>query len=455
MMIFKKAIPRRAFLGGMGATVALPLLDAMVPALALVREDPTAKLAQRWVVVNTPNGVIMEAWGAPAGEGGAVMELGPILEPLAPFRDRLLLINGLAQHPAVKRDGEVGGDHPRASATYLTCTHPKETGGADIGANISIDQVAAREFSKNTQLGSLELGMENHEVLGACEANYSCAYYNTLSWRDPKTPLMTEHNPRVVFERLFGAGDSTDPAERLARMGRRRSILDFVSESAALLRRELGPSDNAKVSQYLDSVRDVERSIQVAEERVSSSPEMPSLSRPAGVPATFEEHIQLMFDLVALAFQSDMTRIVTFMYGQEMGGLSYPQLGYPDNFHALTHHQGDRKLIDACIEIETYNTKMFSYLVEKLRSTPEGDGSLLDNSLLQFGTALGDGNLHSHYDIPVLLVTGGPGQIKGGRHLRFPVEKNIPLANMYLTIMDKLGIPLESFGDSTGRLDLS
>ena len=454
MMIFKKAIPRRAFMRGIGATVVLPLLDAMVPALAVVRDDPPAKLAQRWVVVNVPNGVIMDAWGAPTGEGG-VMELGPILEPLAPYRDRILLIDGLAQNAAVKREGEVGGDHPRASAAYLTCTHPKETGGADIAANISIDQVAAREFGKQTQLASLELGVENHEVLGACEANYSCAYYNTLSWRDPKTSLMTEHNPRLVFERLFGASDSTDPAERLARMGRRRSILDFVSEDAALLRRELGPSDNAKVSQYLDAVREAERSIQVAEEQVSSSREMPSLSRPAGVPATFEEHIHLLFDLVALAFQGDLTRIVTFMYGQEMGGLSYPQLGYPDSYHALTHHQGNRKMVQGCIEIEAYNTKMFSYLVEKLQSTPEGDGSLLDRTVIQYGPSLGDGNLHSHYNIPVLLVTGAPGQIKGGRNLRYPVEKRIPMANMYLTIMDKLGIPLESFGDSTGHLDLS
>lgn len=447
MMIFKKALSRRTFLQGSGVILGLPLLDAMTPAFAVVRDNLAVKPVQRLAIVNVPNGYIMEQW-TPASEHAA-FELTPIMEPLAPFRDRLLVFSGLDQKEGIGREGEFGGEHPRATACYLTCTHPQQTGGTDFRAGVSMDQIIAQEIGKRTPLRSIELTLESNDWLGACENNYSCAYYNTLSWRDPRTPMPTQSNPRVIFEHMFGT--STDPAERRARMGRRRSILDFVSERAAHLRRELGPSDRGKVNQYLDAVREVERRIQIAEEKASSQ-KVPLLSRPTAVPDTFEEHIQVLFDLITMAFQADVTRIVTFMYGHEMSILSYPQLSAPDTFHAYSHHQGDPDKIEKCVKIETYNTKMFTYLLEKLQATPDGDGSLLDHSMIQFGPSLGDGNLHLHTNIPSAFFPGKLSQIKAGRHVRYP---GVPMANLYLTVMDKFGVHLESFGDSTGHLDLS
>ena len=448
MMIFKRFIPRRTFFRGLGATVALPFLDAMVPAFAAL-ENTAAKRPQRLSIFNVPNGMHMEAW-TPVREGDN-FEMSPVLQPLNSFKDRLLVLTGLAQNEGRGWAGEVGGEHPRASATWLTCSHPKMTAGPDIMAGISVDQIAAQEIGKDTQLRSLELCLESSEYLGACEALYSCAYYNTVSWSNATTPLPMENNPRVVFERFFGPSDSTDSATRLARIGRRRSILDFVSESAARLQKDLGPSDRIKISQYLEAVREVERSIQVAEEQASSQ-EMPILDRPAGVPPTFEEHIKLMFDLEALAFQGDLTRVCTFMLAHEMGPFSYPQLGAAETFHALTHHQGDPKKIEMVVKTHTYNVKMFSHFLEKLQSTPDGDGSLLDHTLILYGASLGDGNLHLHYDLPVLLVTGGPAQLKGGRHVRYP--KDTPMANLYLLMLEKLGVKVGKLGDATGKLEL-
>jgi hypothetical protein len=424
------------------------MLDAVVPAFAGTADAPL-KSPQRLAIVNTPNGMIMEKW-TPATEG-ADFQLSPILEPLAPVRDRLLVLSGLAQNEGRARPGENGGEHPRATGAYLTCAHTKETAGADIQVGVSMDQVLARELGKQTPWPSLELGLESSDYLGACESNYSCAYYNTLSWRNSTTPMPVENNPRVIFERLYGAGNGTDPAARLARIGRNRSILDFVTNSTARLLGKLGPDDRGKINQYLDAVRDVERRIQVSEEQ-SSSRELPSLQRPTGVPETFEDHLKLMFDLQALAFQGDITRITTLMYGHEMGALSYPQLGAPDGFHAYTHHQGDPFKIAKTVEIDTYNVKMFFHFLDQLRSTPDGDGSLLDHSMILYGASLGDGNLHMHNDLPVLLVTGGAGQIQGGRHLRYP--QNTPMANLYLALMEKFGVSLDRFGDSTGKLEL-
>ena len=445
MMIFKKAIPRRAFLRGIGATVALPLLDGMVPAFA---QTSGAKPNLRFSIFYVPNGIIMDKW-TPKTEGAA-FELTPTLQPLAAYRDRMLVLSGLAQNQGHAMPGEIAGDHPRASAAYLTCVHPKMTSGPDLRAGTSIDQIAANELGKQTQLASLELGLDSAEILGSCESAYSCAYYNTICWRTPTTPLPMENNPRAIFERLFGDSDSTNREERMARLQERRSVLDFVSHGVNRLMKDVGPSDRTKVSQYLDAVRDIEKRIQMAEEQ--SSREMPSLQRPAGIPETFTEHIKLMIDLQVLAYQSDLTRVATLMVGHEMGTQSYPELGFADPYHPLTHHNGDPEKVAKVIRIDNYHTSMFAYFLDKLRSTADGDGSLLDHSLILYGAGLSDGNVHAHNNLPALLVSGQSAQIKGGRHLRY--AEGTPIANLFLSVLDKLGVAVENLGDSTGRLEL-
>ena len=443
-MIFQKAIPRRAFLRGAGAAVALPLLDSMLPAFAAETSKPNL----RFSIFYVPNGIIMGKW-TPATEG-ASFELTPIMKPLAGFRENLLVLSGLAQNQGHSMPGEIAGDHPRASASYLTCVHPKMTSGPDLRAGTSVDQIAAGELAKQTQLASLELGIETADVLGSCESAYSCAYYNTISWKNPNTPLPMENNPRAIFERLFGESDSTDREERLARIQEKRSVLDFVSRGVSRLMKDVGPSDRVKVTQYLEAVRDVERRIQMAEEQ--SSREMPTLHRPTGIPATFTEHIKLMIDLQVLAYQSDLTRVGTLMVGHEMGLQAYPELGFADPYHPLTHHNGDPEKVAKVIQIDTHHTQILAYFLEKLRATPDGDGTLLDHSLLIYGSGLSDGNIHAHDNLPLLLVSGKDSQIKGGRHLRYP--PGTPMANLYLTLLDKLGVHVDKLGDSTGRLDV-
>ena len=447
MMIFKKAMPRRTFLRGLGTALALPLLDGMVPAFARAA-DTAAKPAGRLSIVYLPNGIMMDKW-TPATEG-AGFQMTPILEPLAPFRDRLLVLSGLAHNSGRALQGENTGDHARAGATYLSGVHPRKTEGADTQAGISMDQIVAKELGKHTQLASLELCLDTPELLGQCEAGYTCAYMNTICWRTPTTPMPMEDRPRAVFERLFGDSDSTDPAVRLRRIKRDRSILDSVTAKAARLRGSLGPSDQAKLTEYLDAIRDVERRIQTAEEQ--SSRELPTLERPAGVPATFTEHAKLMFDLQVLAYQCDLTRVITFMLGREFGGRTYREIGIPDGHHSLTHHQYKQEKIDKVIQINIYHAKHFAYFLEKLRSTPDGDGSLLDHMVILYGGSLSDGNSHLHDNLPILLVGGGAGQIKGGRHIRYP--KDTPMPNLLLTMLDMFRVPLESLGDSTGKLDL-
>ena len=444
MMIFKEAIPRRTFLRGMGATLALPLLDGMVPAFAGTL-DTAAKPKVRLGFVYVPIGAIMEKW-TPAAEGTA-FEFSPTLEPLAPFRDRLLVLSGLAHNSGREISG---GDHSRASATWLTGVHPRQTEGADLHAGISVDQIAAQELGKHTQLASLELAVDPTELVGVCEGGYSCAYINTLSWRTPTTPLPMENQPRAVFESLFGDSDSTDPKERLTRIQEDRSILDSATQDVARFVTRLGPSDRAKLTEYLDAIRDVERRIQMAEEQASQEP--PLLDRPVGIPATFSEHAKLMFDLQVLAYQCDLTRVITFMMSRELSTRSYPEIGIADPHHPLTHHAGDPEKIAKVSQINMFHVKTFAYFLEKMRSTPDGDGSLLDHSMIVYGSGLSDANLHLHDNLPVLLVGGEAGQIKGGRHLRYP--KDTPMPNLYLTLLDKLGIPVESLGDSTGKLEL-
>jgi hypothetical protein len=443
-MIFKKAIPRRTFLQGVGATLALPLLDSMVPAMAAVGDS---KSPARLSFVYIPNGIIMENW-TPKSEG-AGFEMTPILEPMAAFRDQMLVLSGLDCKHANPLPGEGGGDHERGSGAFLTGAHPKKTGGADIQAATSVDQLAAQELGKQTELASLELTLDFAEFVGGCDPGYSCAYTNTISWRSPTTPIPMENNPRAVFERLFG-GDTTDPAERLARIKKDRSILDAVSQDVARLVTGLGPADRRKLTEYLDAIRDVERRIAKAEEQ--SDRELPTIARPVGIPASFEEHIKLMFDLQVLAYQSDKTRVITFLLAHEQSTRPYPEIGIPDPHHPLTHHSGDKEKISKVIQINIYHAKMFSYFLERMRATPDGDGTLLDHSMIVYGGSISDANVHKHEDLPILLVGNGDGSIKGGRHVRYP--KDTPVTNLFLTLLDKLGTPIESFGDSTGRVEL-
>ncbi|PYR83154.1 MAG: hypothetical protein DMG18_13385, partial [Acidobacteria bacterium] len=333
MTIFKKCIPRRTFLRGAGTALALPVLDAMFPAFASAAQTGSGR-ATRLSFFTVPNGIIMEKW-TPAASGSG-FELSPILEPLAAFKDRLLVISGLANNEAHKLEFEIAGDHPRACSAYLTGTHPKMTSGADIRCGVSVDQIAAKEFGKYTQLSSLEMGLES-SLLGACESAYSCVYYNTISWAAPTTPLPMENRPRAIFERLIG--DSTNPGERAARLQEHRSILDLVSEDLKRLMRSVGETDRAKLDQYADAVRSVERRIQVAEQQ--SSKELPAMEKPIGIPEKFSDYAKLMMDLQVLAFQADVTRVGTFMIGHEMSGRAYPELGFGDPHHSLTHHQGD------------------------------------------------------------------------------------------------------------------
>ncbi|MCZ6751827.1 MAG: DUF1552 domain-containing protein [Acidobacteria bacterium] len=445
MMIFKKAIPRRTFLRGAGATLALPLLDGMVPAFA-TKLDTAAQSPVRLSIVYSPNGMNMAKW-TPAAEGAA-FELSPTLEPLAPFRDRLLVLTGLNNNAgdALPGEGE-NAPHERAGAVFLTGVHPKREGHVAI----SVDQIAAKELGKHTQVASLELGLHSNEVVGACEKGWSCAYMNTLSWRTPTTPLPVEYRPRAVFERLFGDSNSTDPAVRLTRIRKDRSLLDSVTQAVARLMGAVGPSDRTRLAQYLDAMRDIERRIQMAE--VQSSRELPVLDRPVGIPATFEDHAKLMFDLQVLAYQTDLTRVGTFMMGRGQSNRTYREIGVPDAHHPLSHHQSDPVKLEKLYKINLYHSRLFAYFLEKLQSTPDGDGSLLDHVMIVYGSAMSDGNAHWLQNLPILLLGGGAGQIQWGRHLRYP--KDTPMTNLFLTLLDKLGTPVENFGDSTGKLDLS
>jgi len=449
-MIFKKALPRRTFLRGMGAALALPYLDSMIPAFASAAEIASVD-AKRLFFITVPNGIIMDKW-TPSGEGPD-LQLSPTLEPLAPFKNRMAVISGLANNEAHKLEGEIAGEHPRACGAYLTGSHVKMTSGADIHVGISVDQVAAKELGKKTQLPSLEIGLEPSDAVGACGGNYSCVYYNTNVWSSATTPLPMESRPRAVFERLFGDNDTTDPKKRAARMDENRSILDFVSEDASDLRGEVGEKDRAKLDQYMDAIRSVERRIQMAEKQ--STVELPPFQKPIGVPDLFSDYAKLMFDLQVLAFQSDITRVSTFMVGHEMSGRAYPELGFSDTHHSLTHHQGDQQKIAKVAVVNVFHTKLFAYFLDKMQSTSEGtDGSLLDHTLMLYGSALSDGNNHLYTDLPVLLVGGGIGQMSGARHINFPKEKAAPIANLYISMLRKAGVEMDRFGDSDAALDL-
>lgn len=444
MIIVKKSLPRRTFLQGIGVTLGLPLLDGMVPAFASQLAGPAPK---RLSFVYVPNGAIMEQF-TPA-EDGANFAITPILQPLAPFRDKFSVLSGLSSVQALGLAGETGGEHPRACATYLTGVHVVtqniRTGNDEVRAGVSIDQIAARELEKFTEIGSLEIGIEESEL--SCDG--SCAYTNTICWRDATTPLPMQNQPRAIFERMFGASDSTSPEQRRARTERNRSILDFVSGEVNRLMGNLGPSDRRTVDQYLDAVRDIERRIQKAEQQ--SARALPTLTRPAGIPEVFRDHIKLMFDLLTVAFQTDLTRVASLQVGHEMSNAPYPEIGIPDPHHPFTHHQGDPVKIAKSVEINIYHMQMFAYFLEKLRSTPDGNGNLLDHSMIVYGSGLGDGNLHIPKSLPIVLAGGGSGKLRGGQHIRY--AKDTPLSNLYLALLERLDVRMEKFGDSTGVLN--
>src|SRR5215470_17293045 len=445
MVITGKSIDRRTFLHGSGAALALPLLDAMTPALAVDKARPI-----RMGFVQVPNGIMnLKNEFAPKEVGNLTMT--PILQPLADFKDRMLVLGGLDQQPAAGLGFEVAGDHPRACTAWLTGSHAKMTAGADLRAGVSVDQIAAKEFGKETQLASVEVSLESADVVGSCEAAYSCAYYNTISWRDENTPNPMENRPRALFERLFGAAGTTDPKVRQVLRQEDRSILDAINQDAKRLRIKLGGPDRGKIDQYLEAVRDVERRIQRAEQQ--GDRDLPALEGPAGAPSVFSEYYKLMTDLMVLAWQTDMTRVCTFQVGHEMSLRAYPELGFGDSHHSVTHHHGEADKIAKVIQINTYHMKMLAYYLDKLRSTPDGDGSLLDHSMILYGAALSDANLHLYTDLPLMMVAGGINGIKGGQHIRYP--NRTPMANLLLTMLDKAGVPnVTKIGDSTGKLEL-
>ena len=441
MIISKKAIPRRTVLRGLGSMLALPLLDSMMPALSAMQKT-AARPINRFGVMYVPNGMIMKNY-LPLTEGAAY-ELTPTLSALAPFREHLLVVSGLECIPT---PGRPGGAHAKASTRFLTDVSPplSETW---LDAGISMDQILAQETGKLTQLASLELAIESGETAGACDTGFACPYTNTISWKSQNTPLPTQNNPRVIFERLFGDSTSTDPKARLTRLRQRRSVLDSVSEEVAGLQGVLPQSDRTKLAEYLDAVRGVEQRIQVAEEQ--SDRELPLVDHPAGIPSSWEDHLNLMFDLQVLAFQCDLTRVITLMVGHEHSGMTYPQIGVPDAHHPISHHQQEPEKVAKVAKINAYHVQMFARFLEKLRATPDGDGTLLDHATMMYGAGMADSNSHSPIDIPLILAGGGAGNLKGGRHIRF---RNTPLANLHLTLLDQFEVHCDQIGDSTGRID--
>jgi hypothetical protein len=444
MVIFKKAIPRRTFLQGVGAALALPVLDAMTPAFG---QAPTRPI--RMAFMQTPNGLMNLKGEWTPKTVGANWELTRTLEPLAAFKDRMVVLSGLDNQQAAGLTGEIGGDHPRACTAWLTGTHAKMTSGADLRAGISVDQIAAKEFGKYTQLASLEIGLESPEIVGACESAYGCAYYDTISWRNETTPLPMENRPRAVFERLFGDA-GTDPKARLAVRREDRSILDAINSDVKRMRMTVGGTDRGKIDQYLEAIRDVERRMQLAEKQGDHDWQIGS---PVGAPDVFSDYFKLMADLMVLAWQTDMTRVITFQMGHEMSGRAYPELGFGDAHHPCTHHQGDPEKMEKTAKINILHTKMLAYYLSRLKATSDGDGSLLDHSMILYGAGLSDANLHLYTDLSLLLVAGGVGGIKGGQHVRY--TNRTPMANLLLTMLDKAEVPhVDRLGDSTGRLEL-
>jgi hypothetical protein len=439
MIVLKRFVSRREMLRGLGAAVALPMLDSMVPAFSA--RAATTTPSNRFGVVYVPNGMIMENY-LPSKEGPDY-EITPTLSALQPFREHFQILSGLTCIPT---PGRPGGAHAKASTRFLTDISPP-TSETWLDAGISVDQILAQEIGKETQIASLELGIESGETAGSCDTGYACPYTNTLSWTGPSSPLPTQNDPRLVFERLFSDTRSTNPQERAARTREQKSLLDSVNAEAARLGRTLPAADRTKLSEYLDAVRGVERRIQIAEQQ---NHELPEVERPAGIPASWEDHLKLMFDLMVLAYQSDMTRVITLMLGHEQSGMTYPQIGVPDAHHPITHHQHEPEKVAKTAKVNAYHVKMFAYLLDKLRATRDGDGTLMDHVTMIYGAGIADSNAHATVNIPFVLAGGGAGNLKGGRHTHL---QDVPLANLHLTLMDQFGVKRASIGDSTGRVD--
>ncbi len=445
MIVTKKYLPRRTFLRGlMGTTIALPLLDSMVPALTAATKT-AASPKTRLGFVYVPHGAVMDKW-TPATEG-AGFEFMPILKPLEPFRERLLIVTGLA-NKAAESQGDGGGDHARSAPSYLSGIHPLRTEGEDVRAGTTIDQIAAQKISQDTPLPSLELGTEDTGLVGVCDVGYSCAYMNSIAWRTPTQPLPMEINPRVVFERLFGDGSNT--ADRLARKQEDRSILDSITGEVSHLETGLGTGDRGKISDYLDNIREIERRIQMAEKRANLNVSVPET--PIGVPDSFDEHAKLMYELQVLAFQAEITRVSTFMVARDLSQRTFPQIGVPEPHHSVSHHGNNPIMIAKLEKINNYHATLLAFFLEKLRSTPDGDGNLLDHSMILYGSSMSNPNEHNHFPLPLLVAGGACGKLEGGRHLKFP--ERTPMSNLLLGLLEKAGVDRGSLGDSTGMLTI-
>lgn len=439
MILTKKALPRRTFLRGMGASVALPLLDAMVPSMTALVRTPAAPV-RRLGFVYMPMGCDLPRW-TPPGEG-RLLELSPSLQSLAPVADQLTVITNLELKNAYP------GTHATSNAAFLSAAKAKWTESTDYYLGTTVDQIAAKEIGQQTLLPSLELSMDLLQTIGQCDNGYACVYQNNLSWSSPTTPLPAEAHPRIVFERLFGEGGSA--ADRRAALRKRASLLDWVRDDIARLQKTLGPADRTKVGQYLDTVREVERRIQKAE-AATTDDQLPDLDRPVGVPAAYADHARLMFDLQVLALQGDVTRVITFQLARETSNRTYPEIGVPDPHHPLTHHGNDPEKVARMAKINAFHVSLFAYFLEKLKSTPEGNGSLLDHSLYLYGSGMGDPNVHDHVNLPILVAGGGSSGLTGGRHIKY--AEPAPLANLHLTLLERAGVRMDAFADSQGKVD--
>jgi hypothetical protein len=440
MIITKKALPRRTFLRGIGATLALPFLDAMIPA-ATAATKSAVRPVRRLGYVFMPMGCDQSRW-TPSGTDGLLGELSPILSSLGSVKEHVTAITNLELRNAYP------GSHATSNSSFLSAAKAKHTESSDYYLGTTADQLAAQQIGRDTQLPSLELSMDMLQTTGQCDNGYACVYQNNLSWSTPTTPLPSEAHPRIVFERLFGEGGNL--AERRAALRKRASLLDWITEDIASLKRNLGPSDQARVNEYLDTVREVERRIQKAEADAANSSLPVDLERPLGVPASYADHARLMFDLQVLAMQGDITRVCTFQLARETSNRTYPEIGVPDPHHPLSHHGNDPDKIARMAKINAFHVSLFAYYLERLKATPDGDGSLLDHSLILYGSGIGNPNVHDHTNLPILVAGGAAGGMKGGRHIRY--SEPVPLANLHLTLLDKVGVKIDSFADSTGKI---
>ncbi len=438
MIVTRKSLPRRTMLRGMGATLALPLLDAMVPAMTALAATP-AKPVRRLGFVYVPMGSNISQWTPPGT--GKLTDLSPSLRSLAAFVDHLTVITNLELKNAYP------GTHATSNAAFLSAATAKWTESSDYHLGTTVDQIAARNMGGDTRLPSLELAMDLLATVGQCDNGYACVYQNNLSWSSPTTPLPAEAHPRIVFERLFGEGGST--ADRHAELRKNASLLDWVNEDITRLKKKLGAGDRGKVAQYLDTVREVERRIQKAEAATAGSP-LPDLDRPVGVPASYADHAKLMFDLQVLAMQADVTRVITFQLAREASTRTYPEIGVSDAHHPLTHNKGNPEMLAKVAQINAFHVSLFAYFLDKLKSTADGNGSLLDHSVFLYGSGMGNPDVHDHVNLPILVAGGGAGNLKGGRHIRY--AKPAPLANLHLTLLEKAGVHLDSFADSNGKV---